>query len=224
MTTSRKVELANNLSEIEERISNAARDSNRDRSSITLIVVTKTFPVDDAEILYDLGIRDFGENRDHEGSLKAPVLPDDARWHFQGQIQGRKIASISKWASVVHSLDSQDHARKFSSLQTADETHVREFFLQINLDPLPGHRGGIPVSDIPTFLAESPLTISGLMVVPPLDVNPKEAFFQVKGLSVEFGLPNISMGMSGDFEEAIYAGATHIRVGSSILGSRPRLT
>ena len=84
--------------------------------NVTLIVVTKTYPISDIEILYEAGIRDFGENRDHEGAIKAPQLPADANWHFQGQIQSNKLKSILRWADYIHSLDDLQHAKKMNKL------------------------------------------------------------------------------------------------------------
>jgi PLP dependent protein len=216
----RKQELATNLEEVELRISRALSESGRKREDVTLVVVTKTFPVEDAVLLYELGIRNFGENRDDEGARKNPVLPSDARWHFQGQVQGRKIASICDWADVIHSLDSLDHASKFASQPSAKST---EFFLQVNLEPQAEHRGGIVKELIPQFLESSAVEIFGLMLVAPLSGNALDAFLEVSALRQKYELGGLSMGMSGDFEQALKAGATHIRVGSSILGSRPSL-
>ncbi len=221
MTIDRKSELAAKLLDIEKRISRAVNEAGRSREEITLVVVTKTFPLADAQLLYELGIRDFGENRDQEGAMKAPQLPADARWHFQGQIQSRKITSICEWADVVHSLDSLDHAAKIAQRPHAGN---REYFLQVNVEEGAEHRGGISPRDIPDFIEKSPLTVSGLMVVAPLNEDPLPTFHLLAALGREVNLPYLSMGMSGDFEEAISAGATHIRVGSSILGSRPPLT
>lgn len=220
MTQSRIQEIAKNLEEVEARILAAVHSAGRSRSEVTLVAVSKTFPVSDAHILYDLGVRNFGENRDQEGSEKAPQLPEDARWHFQGQIQSRKIPSILGWADVIHSLDSLEHAEKFA--QRGSSSH--EFFLQVNLDPASTHRGGVAPDEIESFLKLSAVEISGLMVVPPLEMEAEVGFRTVRVLAEKFGLARISMGMSGDFEKAILEGATHIRVGSSILGSRPPLT
>jgi pyridoxal phosphate enzyme (YggS family) len=222
MTISRKSELEENLRMVEHRVAETLVSAGRNRSEVTLIVVTKTFPVEDILLLYELGVRDFGENRDQEGSLKAPLLPSDVRWHFQGQIQSRKIASISLWADVVHSLDSLEHAEKFAKRES-ENGQYHEYFLQVSLDPEAEHRGGVAISNISDFLIRSPLAITGLMVVPPIEADPGEAFARVASLAKAHGLAKISMGMSGDFEDALKAGATHIRVGSSILGSRPPL-
>jgi PLP dependent protein len=223
---SRKDELEHNLGIVQERILAAAEDAGRATADITLIVVTKTFPTSDAELLYELGVREMGENRDEEGALKSEHLPLDVRWHFQGQVQGRKIKSISGWADVVHSLDSTSHARKFD---LENESKVKEFFIQINLEPERKDRGGVAPAELASFVRflgeETDLKVSGLMTVAPLHRVVSEAFSELKKLQSELlGIyPEavaLSMGMSGDFEEAIRAGATHLRIGSAILGSR----
>ena len=94
----RHQEISDNLSEVQKRIANAAHEVGRDPESITLIAVTKNFPASDANILYSLGVRNFGENRDDEGASKSMELPSDAIWHFQGAVQGRKIKSLVRWA------------------------------------------------------------------------------------------------------------------------------
>ena len=223
---SRFKEIQFSLEEVKSRIEAAAISSDRNPADITLIAVTKRFPVSDAQILYELGIRDMGENRDDEGKLKSEQLPSDIRWHFQGQVQSRKIKSISSWADVVHSLDSISHAHKF---EASDETKSSEFFVQVNLEVEREDRGGVPVAELESFLAEIDGTTQlhpiGLMTVAPIGIDPMSAFQEVKRLQENFLtkyplLTQFSMGMSGDFEAAIKAGATHIRVGSSILGSR----
>ena len=221
---SRKDELAGNLAQVEARITSALSISGRSRDEITLIAVTKFFPVSDVALLYELGLRHFGENRDGEGAEKSSQLPTDSHWHFQGQIQSRKITSILEWATTIHSLDSRDHATKCSRI-LEESGQVREFFLQVNLEPDRSDRGGIAASALPDFYEFvkdlSGMKIIGLMSVPPIEVEPAAAFLEVAGYAKELGLRSLSLGMSGDFEEAIAAGATHIRVGSSILGSRP---
>ena len=219
----RKEELKRNLDDINSRISAAAEKSNRAASDITLIVVTKTYPASDVEILYQLGVRDFGENRDQEASLKSKELPDDCRWHFQGQIQSNKLKSIADWADVIHSIDDLAHAKKLSAL-----TSTKDIFIQASLDNQP-NRGGILPSAIPEFingLTEfSNLNVRGLMAVAPLAEAPEKAFQRLKELSDQVVKVHpksweISAGMSNDFEAAIAQGATHIRIGSQILGVR----
>ena len=217
----REIEIAENLAKVRERIAKAAASSDRNLEEITLIAVTKNFPVSDAQILYDLGIRDMGENRDEEGARKSEQLPADISWHFQGQIQSRKIKSIASWADVVHSLDSLSHAEKFAALV---EGKPMEFFLQINLEPEREDRGGIAPNALEEFMDQLKIKTEivpiGVMTVAPIDQDPTRSFLKLAQLGKVAKVEKLSMGMSGDFEAAIAAGATHIRVGSSILGSR----
>lgn len=213
MAMNRRDELAANLAAVQERITGAG---------VTLIVVTKTYPVSDVEILKDLGVDNFGENRTEEGEVKAAAVP--ATWHFQGGIQSRKIKDIVQWADVIHSLDNKEHALKVG--QRAERPIG--VFLQLSLDGDP-ERGGVIESELSALaevvVASPNLTLAGLMCVPPVSAIPAEAFSQIYAVHQRFlkDFPNaksLSAGMSGDFEVAIDHGATHIRVGSSILGSR----
>lgn len=189
---------------------------------VTLIAVTKTFPVSDVQILHDLGVTDFGENRDAEGSEKSAVVAGN--WHFQGQIQSNKLKSITKWADVIHSLDDPRHFEIIEKVAP----HPLSIFLQVSLDGA-HHRGGAGLGDL-YALAElveqsSTHSLAGLMSVPPLGVDPDLAFSQLAVIHNDFmkSFPNatgLSAGMSGDYQSAISHGATHVRVGSSILGSR----
>ena len=221
---SRDLEISENLAVVEERIAIALQQSNRRREEITLIAVTKFFPISDLEILHRLGLRNFGENRDQEGSVKASQLPSDILWHFQGQIQSKKIPSIIEWARVIHSLDSLEHGKKFNQ-RLSELGESREFFVQLNLEPERSDRGGVAPAKVEDFINSvrelSHLKIVGLMSVPPLDMPPRKAFDDVASIAAQVGVNSLSLGMSNDFEDAILAGATHIRVGSSILGSRP---
>ncbi len=221
--TIRSQELSANLDSIRARIGAAVQGSGRNPDEVTLIVVTKTFPASDVQILYDLGVRDFGENRDQEASVKSLELPDDCRWHFQGQIQSNKLKSIAEWADVLHSIDDISHARKLNSLVAE-----KDIFVQVSLDNLP-NRGGVVPNLLPDFLEElsalANLNLRGLMAVAPLGEEPARAFSRLKELSdqvvrVHPKAHEISAGMSNDFEAAVAQGATHIRIGSQILGVR----
>lgn len=221
--TIRSQELSANLDSIRARIGAAVQGSGRSSDEVTLIVVTKTFPASDVQILYDLGVRDFGENRDQEASVKSLELPDDCRWHFQGQIQSNKLKSIAEWADVLHSIDDISHARKLNSLVSE-----KDIFVQVSLDNLP-NRGGVVPNLLPDFLEElsalANLNLRGLMAVAPLGEEPARAFSRLKELSdqvvrVHPKAHEISAGMSNDFEAAVAQGATHIRIGSQILGVR----
>jgi pyridoxal phosphate enzyme (YggS family) len=196
---------------------------------VTLIVVTKTFPVSDIEILYSLGERHFGENRNSEGLLKSSQLPRDCSWHFQGGIQSNKIKSIVSWAEYIHSLDDLSHAKRIDS--AAGELGKRQrVFIQINLDSQDlGNRSGVSESEFLGF-AESTLGLANLEVMGVMGIgepgeDPRPGFRRLAALSkrlceLEPKATAISAGMSGDFQVAIAEGATHVRVGSSILGSR----
>jgi pyridoxal phosphate enzyme (YggS family) len=212
----RKEELSQNLELVRSKIAKVANHE------VTLIAVTKTFPVRDAEILHELGVRDFGENRDAEGAEKAAIV--SGTWHFQGQIQSNKLKSITSWASVIHSLDDPRHFEIIEKVAP----HPLQIFLQISLDGA-HHRGGAGLEELHSLAAlvekSETHTLAGLMSVPPVEMDPNEAFAQLAVIHTEFmklfpGAKSLSAGMSGDYEEAISHGATHVRVGSSILGSR----
>jgi hypothetical protein len=221
--TSRYDEIAGNLETVQSQIEAAAKIAHRMSNEITLIAVTKTFPVSDVHILASLNIHHYGENRDGDAAPKASAVP--GTWHFQGQIQGNKLKSIASWANVVHSLDELRH------IQTLDKvtTHRIGVFLQVSLDGAQG-RGGAKLSDL-SELADAVmgavhLDLLGLMAVAPLDVSSDEAFEKLAIIHTDFkasypAAKYLSAGMSNDFESAIIHGATHIRIGSSILGSRP---
>ena len=217
----RKAEIARNLQEVKERIIGAAKSVNRDPNEIELIVVTKTFPISDIEILRELGETNFGENRDQEAGPKAEII--SATWHFQGQIQSNKIKSICQWADVIHSISSEKEILKF-----AQSERKHQLFLQVSLDGQVGRGGANPadLAQLADLVNESNnLELLGLMAVAPLGVEPMKAFADLAQINQGFAgqFPNskfLSAGMSGDFEAAIKNGATHIRVGSSILGSR----
>jgi uncharacterized pyridoxal phosphate-containing UPF0001 family protein len=163
----------------------------------------------------------FGENRDQEAGPKAQAIP--ATWHFQGQIQSNKIKSICEWADVIHSISSEKEILRF-----AQSPRRHQVFLQVSLDGQEG-RGGASPSDLAQIAdlvnQSNNLELLGLMAVAPLGVEPDKAFADLAHINQGFvgQFPNskyLSAGMSGDFETAIKYGATHIRVGSSILGSR----
>jgi pyridoxal phosphate enzyme (YggS family) len=212
----RKEELSGNLDLVRSKIAAVAKHD------VTLIVVTKTFPVTDAQILHELGVRDFGENRDAEGAEKSAIV--SGTWHFQGQIQSNKLKSITSWASVIHSLDDPRHFEIIEKVAP----HPLQIFLQISIDGAQ-YRGGTGLAELYSLaelVEKSPThTLAGLMSVPPVEMDPNDAFAQLAVIHTDFlkSFPratSLSAGMSGDYEIAIAHGATHVRVGSSILGSR----
>lgn len=223
---SRKDEIHSNLELVKAKISTAAQAAGRSPSEITLIAVTKTFPVSDLEILYELGVRNFGENRDQEAAPKVGVLPADITWHFQGGIQSNKLKSISNWASVIHSVDKFKYAQMISQFSVGK---TKEIFIQVSLDTLPQSREGVDPADL-MQLAEQimslpNLEVKGLMAVAPLDQPTEQAFVRLQQIQQKFiqlypAASSLSSGMSGDYELAISLGATHVRIGSSILGNR----
>jgi pyridoxal phosphate enzyme (YggS family) len=212
----REAEISQALSSVQAEIS---------AYSPTLIVVTKTYPVSDVEILSSLGVRDFGENRNEEGLDKSPIV--SGRWHYQGEIQSKKIRSILSWANCLHSLDSLDHAQKISRTISEDGRSI-DLFLQLSLDGDPT-RGGVLESEllqsaeyISTLVG---IKLLGIMCVPPVEMEPSTAFSKVAEIHQRFRerfpeSPSLSAGMSQDYMLALEHGATHIRVGSKILGKR----
>ena len=213
---SRLNEISENLENVRSKIAAVALHP------VTLIAVTKTFPASDVQILQQLGVTDFGENRDAEGAEKSQVV--SGNWHFQGQIQSNKLKSITSWASVIHSLDDTRHFELIEKLAP----HPLSIFLQVSLDGA-HNRGGAGVDQL-YQLAEkvqdsATHTLLGLMSVPPVGMEPNQAYSELAVIRNEFTkrfpeANSLSAGMSGDYEAAIAHGATHVRVGSSILGSR----
>lgn len=223
---SRVDEISANLEKVNEQIKLAAASANRLSEDITLVVVTKTFPVSDIEILYSLGIRDFGENRDQEASAKVGLLPKDVRWHFQGQIQSNKLKSITSWASYIHSVDQLKYAQMISDYSAGNEKPI---FMQVSLDKPPQSRSGVNPSELlelaGAISALPGIRLQGLMAVAPVNSPAEQAFAELEDIRSDFlstfpDAKSLSIGMSGDYQIAIKYGATHIRIGSSILGIR----
>jgi pyridoxal phosphate enzyme (YggS family) len=219
-------EIRTNLEKVNEQIKSAATKANRLSDEITLVVVTKTFPVSDIEILYSLGIRDFGENRDQEASEKVGLLPKDVRWHFQGQIQSNKLKSITSWASYIHSVDQLRYAQMISDYSAGNEKPI---FMQVSLDKPPQSRSGVNPSELLELAggisALPGIRLQGLMAVAPVNSPAEQAFAELEDIRSDFlstfpDAKSLSIGMSGDYQIAIKYGATHIRIGSSILGIR----
>jgi pyridoxal phosphate enzyme (YggS family) len=217
--------LRERLDGVRGRIADAASEAQRDVSAITMIVVTKFHPASLARDLALLGVRDVGENRHQDAAPKALELRElDLTWHFVGQLQSNKVRAVMTYASVLHSVD------RDSVLNAIDATTIPvEVFLQLNLTDDPG-RGGVAPAGL-LQLAESALsvdsiTLRGVMAVAPLGEEPRRAFARVRECSdllrtIAPEADALSMGMSGDFREAILEGATHLRIGTAITGNRP---
>ncbi|MFJ8662936.1 YggS family pyridoxal phosphate-dependent enzyme [Streptomyces sp. NPDC093795] len=237
--TDRTSELAENLARVEERIAAACAAAGRAREEVTLIVVTKTYPASDVRILHGLGVRDVAENRDQDAAPKAAACADlDLTWHFVGQLQTNKVRSVVGYADVVQSVD---RLKLVSSLSAAAEKEGRELgcLLQVALDAEAGERGdrgGVApdgIEELAAAVDAAPgLRLDGLMTVAPL-AGPyagreRAAFDRLMDLSTALRATRpaanmVSAGMSADLEEAVAAGATHVRVGTAVLGVRPKL-
>jgi len=220
-------ELRDGLARVEERISLACADAGRDRGDVRLVVVTKTFPASDVRLLSELGVADVAENKQQELTAKHGELSGlPLTWHFVGQLQSNKAGAVAEVADVVHSVD---RAKLLGPMDRRGRP--LDVLLQVSLDP-PGseHRAGAAPHDLPALAdavaACDHLGLRGLMAVAPLDDDPGEAFARLAEIRAGFvaAFPEaswLSAGMSGDLEHAIRAGATHVRVGSAVLGSRP---
>lgn len=222
------------LQDIRERIISASRSAGRDPDDVTLIVVTKFHPASLVRDLYELGVRDVGENRHQEASLKAAECSDlDVKWHFIGQLQSNKARAALEYADVIHSVDRPSLVSALDrAWRDSVETHPRppvDCFLQLNLTDDAG-RGGVQAENLLSMaqtLLESPaFNLLGVMSVAPLEEDPSRAFDAVAQASERLRTlaPEarfISAGMSHDFVEAIAIGATHLRIGTAITGNRP---
>jgi pyridoxal phosphate enzyme (YggS family) len=228
----RREELAVRLADVRGRIAKACEAAGRDMNDITLIAVTKTRPASDVRLLSELGLRDVGENRDAEAAPKAAQCADlNLTWHFIGQLQTNKCASVVRYASVVHSVDRLRLIRALGqAARRADR--VVSSLIEVSLDGDPA-RGGAPAEQVPPLAeavaAEPGLVLGGVMAIAPLGLAPAEAFARLldSAAVVRAVRPSatvISAGMSGDLEAAVEAGATHLRIGTALLGDRgPRV-
>jgi PLP dependent protein len=228
----RRDELAANLTEVRRRIASACDRAGRDPAEVTLVVVTKFFPASDVRLLTELGVHDVGENRHQEAEAKARECAAlDLRWHFIGGLQSNKAASVAAYADVVESVDRVKLLRGLS--RGAQERGADlDCLVQVSLDP-PGAGGGRSGADPDEALVladairgAASLRLRGVMGVAPLGEDPAPAFARlVEVASVlrreEPGATWVSAGMSADLEQAVEAGATHVRVGSAVLGPRP---
>jgi pyridoxal phosphate enzyme (YggS family) len=224
-------ELAANLEAVRRRIAVSCEGAGRDADEVSLVVVTKFFPASDVRLLADLGVTDVGENRHQEAEAKAAECADlGLRWHFIGGLQSNKAAAVAAYADVVESLDRPKLVGPLSRGAHA-RGHDVDVLLQVSLDP-PGadHRSGAEPDDLAELarLVEEAgmLRLRGLMAVAPLGEEPHEAFARLAAIRAELLAAHpdatvLSAGMSGDLEAAVQHGATHVRVGSAVLGPRP---
>jgi PLP dependent protein len=235
----RRAELAANLAEVRARIEAACQAAGRDPAEITLVAVTKTFPAADVALLAGLGIADIGENRDVEAAAKAAecaALGLSLRWHFVGQLQVNKAASVVSYAYLIHSVDRVRLIQALGRRARAAGRQVR-CLVQVNLDqPGPDRnpagqadRGGAPPTEAAALAdaiaAEAGLLLDGVMAVAPLGADPRPVFSRLRQVAaqVQDSHPRatvISAGMSADLADAIGEGATHVRIGTALLGGR----
>ena len=229
----RRDDIAAGLDDVRRRIAEAASAAGRDTDDVTLVVVTKFFPASDVRLLAELGVTHVGENRHPEARDKLAECSDlGLRWHFIGGLQSNKAAVVGSYADVVESVD---RVKLVNALNRGAHEGSRELdvLLQVSLDP-PGREGraGADADDLAALAdavdGSGMLRLRGLMAVAPLEEDPRAAFARLTEVHRAFvgerpEAPWLSAGMSNDFEAAIGAGATHVRVGSAILGARPSI-
>jgi uncharacterized pyridoxal phosphate-containing UPF0001 family protein len=211
----RRTELAANLAAVRERMAAAARATGRSPDELTLIAVTKTFPASDVRLLAELGIADVGENRAQEAAAKRADAGAPPRWHFIGTLQRNKAALVASFADVVHSVDRPELV---TALDRA-RAEPLDVLVQVSLDPVDSSgaagRGGARAADVAALAdlvaATTHLRLRGVMAVAPLGTDPADAFAR---------LADVAARMSGDLEAAVAAGATHVRIGTALLGRR----
>ena len=227
-----------NLTAVEQRIAAACAAAARPRTDVTLIVVTKTYPAADTRLLSGLGITDVAENRDQDAAPKAVECKDlPLLWHFVGQLQTNKVRSVLKYADRVHSIDRLRLVSALSAEVLKTGRPELGCLIQVALEGDPvATRGGAVPADVPALaeaLAAAPgLRLDGVMAVAPLTGpdagRPRRAFERLAEISSRLRRDHpaatmVSAGMSGDLEEAVETGATHVRVGTAVLGVRPPL-
>ena len=225
--------LASNLQEVERKIMEACDKAGRAREEITLIAVSKTKPVPMLQEIYDLGVRDFGENKVQELTDKEPQLPADLRWHMIGHLQRNKVKQVIDKAVLIHSVVSVRLAKAIEA-EAAKKDIVVQILLEVNVAE-EDSKFGLKVDEVLPAIEEIAtmphVRIKGLMTIAPFVENPEEnrtVFAQLQKLSVDIAEKNIdnvsvdilSMGMTNDYQVAIEEGATMIRVGTGIFGER----
>lgn len=228
----RRLELSDALGALKDRISRACAVAGREPSELTVVAVTKYFPASDAALLVELGVSDLGENRDQEAAAKAARVAEltelPVRWHFVGQLQKNKARSVARYATAVHSVDRPELV---SALDRAVERLDRSplnVLIQLSLDDDP-RRGGVAAADFAALCDQvagaATLNLAGVMAVAPLGADPDRAFTRVAEFAATLRVNHpaatwVSAGMSGDLEAAVRHGATHLRIGTALLGRR----
>ncbi len=226
----RRAQLAASLREVRERIAVACASAGRPAEAVTLVAVTKTYPASDVLLLAGLGVTEVGENRDQEAARKAAAVRAEGvrlHWHYIGQLQRNKARSVAEYADVVESVDSERLVTALSRA-AAGRPEPLDVLVQVSVDDDP-ERGGAAGDDLgrisDAVASSADLRLRGLMAVAPLGWEPDRAFERVAELSARLVTSHpeattLSMGMSGDLEAAVRHGATHVRIGTSLLGMR----
>jgi pyridoxal phosphate enzyme (YggS family) len=218
--------IARNLATVKARIAEACSRANRDPATVTLVAVSKTHPAEAVLAALAAGQDCFGENRVQEAMAKFPTLRPAhgaLRLHLIGALQTNKAREAVRVADVIESLDRPKLA---AALAQAMRTEGRRpaLLVQVNTGEEP-QKAGVPRAEADAFLRacrdEHGLEVAGLMCIPPVEDDPRPHFAHLAGLAARHGLATLSMGMSSDFEAAIAEGATHVRIGTAIFGSRP---
>jgi pyridoxal phosphate enzyme (YggS family) len=217
-------EAAARLAEVRTRIDAAARLSGRRGEGVELVAVSKTHPAEAIQPLIDAGQRSFGENRVQEAQGKWPALKaahPDLRLHLVGQLQSNKAADAVALFDVIHSVDRPSLVAALGKAMAASGRWP-DCYIQVNIGAEP-QKGGCAIADLPGLLAEARaagLPVAGLMCVPPDGIEAAPFFALCQKLARDTGLAGLSMGMSGDYETALMMGATVVRVGTALFGSR----
>jgi pyridoxal phosphate enzyme (YggS family) len=218
------LDVAHGLAVVRARIAAACVAAGRDPGSVELVAVSKTQPVEAVRAAYAAGQRVFGENYVQELVAKAAACADlaDVRWHFIGHLQRNKVRDVVRVGATVEAVDSARLAAALGERAGA-EGRILDLFVQVNVAAEP-QKSGCAVTDLPAVIeavrAQPALRLRGLMTVPPADVDPRPVFDALAALAAAHDVAGLSMGMSGDLEAAIAAGATHVRVGTAIFGAR----
>ncbi len=225
--------LLDNLKDVEARVSAACERAGRDRSEVTLIAVSKTKPIEDLQIIYDAGIREFGENKVQELTGKIEAMPNDINWHMIGHLQRNKVKYIVGKVGLIHSVDSYRLAEEIN-IHAKKQGIVQPVLIEVNAAEEES-KFGLKLDEVKRFCEEithlDGIQVKGLMTIAPNVVvaeDNRAIFHKIKDLSVDIARENynnidmtiLSMGMTGDFEIAIEEGATHVRVGTAIFGAR----
>jgi pyridoxal phosphate enzyme (YggS family) len=215
------------LNSVRAAIHRAASDYERDPSSVTLVAVSKTFPAEDIEPVLAAGQRVFGENYVQEAKAKWPALRErfsDVELHMIGPLQSNKAREAVELFDVIHTLDRSSLAEALAK-EIAKSGKRPRLLVQVNTGEEP-QKGGVMPTEVDAFIeacrAKHGLAIEGLMCIPPAEDPPSPHFALLNTMAKRNGLTILSMGMSADFDAAIQLGATHVRVGSAIFGTRPR--